>query len=146
MQEEHKESERKLTREQKDRMKVIGVYCLVSLLFWLTYTQAFSSMAIFVHDYMDKMVGSIQIPDGIFLSTESFLLILLAPFLATLYPRLRKRKRDPSSTAKSAISLYSMAAAFLVMAIASSMIPYGAIKANISWGYTERSHHSGRFD
>ncbi|EKE08685.1 MAG: hypothetical protein ACD_17C00048G0001, partial [uncultured bacterium] len=127
----------KITYEQKDRMKVLGVYCVISLLFWISYMQCFSSMEIFVHQFMNKTVFSLPIPEGVFLSMESFFLLLLAPILATLYVRL---KRDPSPAIKGVLSLYFMAAGFLLMAIGSTLIPSQATSANVSWGYVVGSY------
>lgn len=125
----------KLTPAEKNRLFVIGVFCLVSILFWVAYNQAFSSMAIFAHDFMNKTVGSIEIPEGVFLSSESFFLILLAPCLAALYSGLQKIGKDPSPSLKTALSLFFIAACFFVMMIASKNIPSGAETANISWSY-----------
>src|SRR5579872_5880271 len=61
-----------LKAHEKDRLIVIGVFCLVSIFFWAAYNQAFSSMAIFAHDFMDKTIGSVSIPEAVFMSSESF--------------------------------------------------------------------------
>ena len=120
---------------EKDRLIVIGVFCLVSIFFWAAYNQAFSSMAIFAHDFMDKMVGSVSVPESVFMSSESFFLILLAPVLAILYAKLQKMNKDPSAATKTALSLIFIAGCFLVMMIACMAIPAKATAANISWEY-----------
>jgi POT family proton-dependent oligopeptide transporter len=124
-----------LKPHEKDRLKVIGVFCLVSIFFWAAYNQAFSSMAIFAKDYMNKTIGSATIPETVFMSSESFFLILLAPVLALLYAKLQKMHKDPTATTKTSLSLVFIAACFLVMTIASLGIPAAATTANISWGY-----------
>lgn len=124
-----------LTPIQKKRIWVIGVFCLVSIFFWTAYNQAFSSMAIFAHDFMNKTVFGVNIPEALFMSSESFFLILLAPLLATLYAKLQKRDRDPSAATKTALSLVFIAACFFVMMLASIHIAPTAKTANTSWSY-----------
>lgn len=124
-----------LQPKDKDRLVVLGVFCLVSIFFWAAYNQAFSSMAIFAHDFMNKVVFGLNIPEGVFMSSESFFLILLAPLLAALYTKLQKIRRDPSPTAKTSLSLILIAACFLVMMLASFHIPKQATSANVSSGY-----------
>lgn len=124
-----------LTLNEKDRIRVIGAFCLVSIFFWAAYNQAFSSMAIFAHDFMDKTIGHVSIPESIFMSSESFFLILLAPLLATVYTKLQKLHKDPSAAVKTAFSLICIAGCFFVMMVASLQIPATATSANVSWGY-----------
>lgn len=124
-----------LTKLEKNRLVVVGVLCLVSIFFWAAYNQAFSSMAIFAHDFMDKTIGSVSVPEAVFMSSESFFLILLAPVLAVLYARLQNIHRDPSPITKTALSLLFIAGCFFVMMIASLWIPSNATTANVSWGY-----------
>lgn len=126
---------RALTSIDKNRITVIIVFYIVSIFFWIAYNQAFSSMAIFTHDFMNRTVGSWNIPEGVFLSSESFFLIILAPILALLYAWLQKRNKDPSPARKTSYSLLFIGACFLVMMIASLQIPAGATQANVSSGY-----------
>ncbi len=135
MQKNVHEAKHPLTAKDKSRLYVIGVFCIVSILFWVAYNQAFSSMEIFAHDYMYHYVGSVLIPEGIFLSSESFFLILLAPILAMVYAVLQKHKKDPSPAKKTALSLFFIATCFLVMMIGSAQIPAGAKTADVSWTY-----------
>lgn len=121
-----------LTHREKGRLLVIFVFCLASILFWTAYNQGFSSMEIFVHSFMNQKIGSLEVPEGIFLSSESFFLILLAPLLATLYGYLQKRGNDPSPARKTAYSLFAIAACFAVMVFATRHIPPHATSGNIT--------------
>ncbi len=135
MQKETRAAHRALTPLEKKRILVIGIFCAISILFWIAYNQAFSSMAIFAHDYMNKQIGGFSIPEGVFLSSESFFLILLAPLLAWLYAKLQKKKRDPSPALKTSFSLFFMAACFFVMMIGAAPIASDATTADVSSGY-----------
>lgn len=135
LQKENQAVHHALTPVEKSRLLVIGIFCLISILFWVAYNQAFSSMAIFAHDFMDKQIGGIAIPEGVFMSSESFFLILLAPLLAFIYAKLQKIHKDPSPSMKTAWSLLFIAACFLVMMIGSAAIPAAAKTADVSWTY-----------
>jgi len=129
----HRESHAPLNHIDRDRLKVIGVFCLISVLFWIAYSQAFSSMEVFSHDFMNKVIGGHSIPEGVFLSTESLFLIFLAPALASLYRKLGNK--DPSPSIKTALSFLFMAGCFLIMVLACLNIPASATTASVHWGY-----------
>lgn len=129
-----------LTGVEKQRILVIVVFCLISILFWMAYSQGFSSMEIFAHDFMNKEIAGFAVPEGVFLSSESFFLIILAPILAAFYAWLQKRKKDPSPSMKTSLSLFAIAACFLLMMFASKEIPAGATSADVSSGYLVGSY------
>jgi len=134
----HKETRRTkapLKVVEKERLFVILILCIVSIFYWAAYNQGFSSMAVFAHDFMNKMVGSVSLPESIFMSSESFFLILLAPVLALIYTWLQKMGKDPTAVTKTALSLIFMAGCFFIMMIASFEIPSKATIAHVSWGY-----------
>lgn len=124
-----------LTEGERRRVSAIGIFCLLSIFFWTAYNQAFSSMSIFVHSFMDKTIGGYNIPEGVFLSSESFFLILLAPLLAFLYGWLQKKNKNPSVALKTLYSFFFIAFGFFIMAIATRSIPSGALTASVSSGY-----------
>ncbi len=128
----HKES---LKPNEKDRIFVIGIFCLISIFFWAAYNQGYSSMAIFAHDFMSKTVLGLDIPEAVFMSSESFFLILLAPVLAILYAKLQLKNKDPTAAMKTVLSLLFISGCFCVMMIASLQIPARATSANVSWTY-----------
>ena len=124
-----------LTRGDYRRIAVILIFCIFSIFFWAAYNQAFSSIAIFVHTFMNREVAGHTIPEGVFLSTQSFFLILLAPVLACLYAWLQKRHKDPSVAVKTMLSFFFMAAAFCIMMIGSYQIAPTETSASVSSGY-----------
>jgi len=134
-QKEVRSDKRPLTGKEKSRIWVIVVFYIVSIFFWMAYIQSFSSMEIFAHDFMNKKVWGMSLSEGVFLSSESFFLILLAPFLSWVYARLQKRGQDPSPASKTCYSLFFLAACFLVMMLASLQIPAGAPRASVPSGY-----------
>lgn len=124
-----------LTRGDWRRISVIVIFGIFYIFFWAAYNQAFSSISIFIHTFMNREVGGFSIPEGVFLSTQSFFLILLAPILACLYAWLQKRHKDPSVSRKTTYSFFFLAAAFGIMAFGASQIPATAESASISSSY-----------
>lgn len=128
-------SDEAVPAKQKKHIIVILVLTLFSIVFWMPYSQGFSSMSVFVLNYIHRNFGSFEIPTAWILSSESFFLILLAPFFASLYKYLQKIKRDPSPSVKTALSLVSMAICFAIMLFISRKIPIGATKAELPFIY-----------
>lgn len=124
-----------LTKIQKDRMTVILILTLFSILFWMPYMQGFSSMSVFAKNYTDRMIGNFEFPAAWLLSTQSFFLIILAPILAKLYEYLQKKKLDPSPPLKTSYSLFSTCICFIIMMIASLNIAPQAKEANVYFLY-----------
>lgn len=137
LQEFHKDrnSRKPLSPIEKDRIRVISAFFFICFLFWVAYNQAFSSIEIFTRQFMNRTIGSWEIPEGVFLSSQSLFLILLTPVLSYLYIWLQKRKLDPPASQKMGLSLLFMAVSFLIMVTASLGIPAGASSASVSYGY-----------
>lgn len=121
-----------LTKIDKQRITVILVLSLFSILFWISYNQGGSSLTLFALRYTDRDVGGFTIPPSWLLSFRNLYLIILAFPLAILYLYLARRKLDPSPPAKTALSLLAMPICFGVLAFASRFIPADAAGASIS--------------
>ncbi len=135
IQKERRVDKKSLTKIEKERVGVILALSLFSIVFWIAYNQAFSSMSLFSKNYTDRFFFGWEVPPSWILSSEAFFLILLAPILAILYAYLQKKKLDPSPSMKTALSLFVMAASFGVMMLGSSAIPMFARSASINPGF-----------
>lgn len=121
-----------LKKHEKDRIFVILIMTLISIVFWMAYNQAGSSMTLFALKFTDREFGGFTIPTPWFTSTETFFLILFAFPLAYLYLFLRRIKSSASPPMKTALSLFFMGLCFLVMQRAAAHIPAGADHAHVS--------------
>ncbi len=117
---------------EKQRIWVIVILCLFSILFWMAYNQGGSSMNLFSLRYTDRQFGSFTLPPAWLLSSESLYLIIFAFPLAKIYLALHKRRMDPTPPMKSALSLFAIGICFLIMAMGAVKIPTGAATAAIS--------------
>lgn len=126
---------RKLTKEERDRVIVILVISVFSILFWMAYNQGYSSMALFAKNYTDRRIFGWDMPPSWILSSEAFFLIVLTPFLARLYRALEKRDLNPNPSLKTAFSLCFIALCFSVMMLGSHSILPSAKSAAIPAGF-----------
>ncbi|EGR2796612.1 MFS transporter [Vibrio navarrensis] len=130
----HKQSTRKepLTKEEADRIKVILVMSLFTIVFWVGFEQAGGLMNIYTQQYTDRMLGSIEVPAAWFQSLNPFFIITLAPLLAVLWVKMGKR--EPNSPKKFALAMFFLALGFLCMV--GAVIEQGgdtSVKTSMLW-------------
>jgi POT family proton-dependent oligopeptide transporter len=121
-----------LTKVEKHRIIVICVLSFVSILFWMSYNQGWSSMSIFALRYTAHNIGSLTVLPSWLLSIESLYLVILAFPLAWMYKSLSKLKLNPSPALKTVYSLVAMGLCFFLMQFGARHIPEGARTADIS--------------
>lgn len=121
-----------LDKKEKHRIIVICILSLVSILFWMSYNQGWSSMSIFALRYTELNIGTFSMPASWLLSLESLYLVILAFPLAWLYRSLSKIKLDPSPSLKTVYSLVAMGLCFFLMEVGAKHIPQGAQEAAVS--------------
>jgi proton-dependent oligopeptide transporter, POT family len=127
----------KLTLVEKKRFIVIGIFFLLSAVFWGSFEQAGSTLTLFARDFTDRSVGDskllsifgTEVPTSAFQSLNAMFIILLASVFALLWVKLGKRQ--PSSPAKLALGLIIMGSGFWVLSAAASQA--GAGKVSPLW-------------
>ncbi len=102
-----------LTKQEVDRIKVILVMGLFTIIFWAGFEQAGGLMNLYTENYTDRMIGSFEVPTAWFQSLNPFFIITLAPLVAAIWVKLGKR--EPSSPVKFAMGLGFLALGFLFM-------------------------------
>ncbi len=102
-----------LTRQERDRLKVIMIMGMFVVIFWAGFEQAGGLMNIFSQQYTDRMIGSFEVPAAWFQSLNPFFVITLAPVIAAIWVKLGPK--EPSSPAKFAMGLFFLALGFVCM-------------------------------
>jgi len=102
-----------LTREEADRIKVILVMSLFTIVFWAGFEQAGGLMNIYTQEYTNRMIGGFEVPAAWFQSLNPFFIITLAPLLAILWVKMGKR--EPNSPVKFAMAMFFLALGFVCM-------------------------------
>ncbi|MGL6176487.1 MAG: peptide MFS transporter, partial [Vibrionaceae bacterium] len=102
-----------LTKEEFDRIKVILVLGLFTIIFWAGFEQAGGLMNLYAQDYTDRMIGGFEVPTAWFQSLNPFFIIVFAPLVAMLWVKMGKN--EPTSPVKFALGLIFLAIGFLSM-------------------------------
>ncbi|KAA5547944.1 peptide MFS transporter [Adhaeribacter rhizoryzae] len=121
-----------LTKVERDRLVVILTLSFFSILFWLAFEQAGSSMNIFAYKFTDRTIFGWEVPATWFQSINAFFIFTLAPFFSMLWVKLAKKNLDPSGPFKFAIGLFLLGLGFAVLVFGSLSIPQGAETAGVS--------------
>lgn len=104
-----------LTKEEKDRIKVIAVFVLFSVFFFAGFEQAGSSFTLYTDKYIDRNVMGFEIPTAWFQSINPLFIVILAPIATLLWRYLSKRGKEPSIPTKMAMGMVLLGIGFFVM-------------------------------
>ena len=121
----------KCSSEERDRLIVIGILILFSLIFWALFEQAGSSLNILTDRGVDRNILGWEVPPSMFQSLNAFFIFTLAPFFAFLWLALSKRNIEPSTPLKFAIGIMFVGLGFL--ALVYGMNNSNGIKTGVIW-------------
>jgi len=116
---------RLLTGDELKRVLVIFILFVFSILFWMTYEQAGSSLTLFADRMTNTTVFGWQYPSSWFQSVPAIFVIIFAPIFAALWQKLGDRQ--PSSPGKFIYGLLFAGLAFVVVTIASMLGATGRV-------------------
>lgn len=102
-----------LTKVERDRIKVIMVMGLFTIIFWAGFEQAGGLMNLFTNDFTNRMIGSFEVPTTWFQSLNAIFIVVFAPVVASIWIHLGKK--EPNSPVKFALGLTLLAIGFLFM-------------------------------
>ena len=114
-----------LTSGEKKRLAVIAILFVFSVIFWMAFEQASTSLNLFADRLTRNVAFGHEFPSSWFQSVNSIWILLLAPVLSWLWVALGRRQ--PSSPAKFALGLLFAGLGFLVIAWASSLTGSGPV-------------------
>ena len=107
----------KLEKDERDKIKVIGIFFLASATFYAGYEQQGSSLTLFADRYTDKFIGflNFDFPSGWFQTVPAAAVFVFAPAFAWLWVWLSKKNLNPSTPIKLAMGLLFMGLGYAVM-------------------------------
>lgn len=108
------------TPADRKRIGAIGVLFLFSLLFWMAFEQAGSTLNLFAVRYTELRLFGLNIAATQLQSVQPLFVILLAPIFAAIW--LRLGKREPSSPTKFALGLVFVGLGMLLLLPAARMV------------------------
>jgi proton-dependent oligopeptide transporter, POT family len=107
-----------LTPAERGRVIALFITFIFSIVFWMAFEQAGSSLNLFADRYTDLHLGSVTIPSSWLQSVQPLGILLFAPVFAALWQGLGARGREPSTPLKMALGLACMGIGFAVMVAA----------------------------
>ena len=116
---------RLLAGDELKRVLVIFILFIFSVMFWMTFEQAGSSLTLFADKLTRNNIFGFEFPSSWFQSVQPTFVILLAPVFAGLWVRLGRRQ--PTSPAKFATGLMFAGLAFGIIALVSTMTGGGRV-------------------
>ena len=121
----------KCTPEERDRLIVVGILILFSLIFWALFEQAGSSLNILTDRGVDRTIMGWEVPASMFQSLNAFFIFTLAPLFAFMWLALAKRNIEPSTPLKFAIGIMFVGIGFLVLVF--GMKTSSSIQTGVFW-------------
>jgi len=116
---------RHLNGEELKRVLVIFILFLFSILFWMTYEQAGSSLTLFADRLTQTTILGWTYPSSWFQSVPAIFVIIFAPIIGAVWQKLGDRQ--PSSPGKFTIGLFFAGIAFVVIAFAATLAANGRV-------------------
>ena len=116
---------RLLKGEELRRVLVIFILVVFSVIFWMTYEQAGSSMTLFADRLTRNQIFGWTFPSSWWQSVPAVFVIILAPIFAFIWQKMGDRQ--PSSPAKFAFGLMFAGVAFGVITFAASLTGAGRV-------------------
>jgi POT family proton-dependent oligopeptide transporter len=118
-----------LTPQDMDRMKVILIMSMFSVIFWAGFEQAGGLFTIYASDFTDRTLFGFEIAASSFQSLNAMFIILLAPFVASVWVKMGSN--EPTSPKKFALAMLFLALGFFVMLWA-TMVQGGDVAVKVS--------------
>ena len=130
-----------LTREERDRLTAVLVLFAFTIVFWMAYEQASTSMNFFAQDRTDRQIGTFLVPAGWFQSINPVVIVIAAPFFAALWTWLGRRNREPSTPMKMALGLALVGVGFVFM-VFGALRSEGGARVSWFWLFAAYSFHT----
>lgn len=117
-----------VSKENKNQARqtlVIGLLCIISVMFWAFYFQMFMSLTLFISRMAQPTLFSIGFPAPYYVTIESIGMLVIGYFLARYNPQKTLRERGLITGQKFVLSLVFMTIAYGVIALVSHWITPG---------------------
>ena len=105
----------KCAPEERDRLIVVGILILFSLIFWALFEQAGSSLNILTDRGVDRVIFGWEVPASMFQSLNAGFIFTIAPLFALLWIALAKRNMEPSTPIKFSVGIVLVGLGFLAL-------------------------------
>ncbi len=115
------------TRVDWERISVIVIISLFSIVFWMGFEQSGGTLNLFADRETDRTMFGYNIPASVFQSINPVFIIVMAPVFAILWTFLARHQFPLPSVSKQGLGLVLLASAFGVMYVASEQAKAGPV-------------------
>jgi POT family proton-dependent oligopeptide transporter len=122
----------KLERSERNGVIAIAAFFVASVIFYMGYEQAGSSLNLFALRYTDMTLGDFEMPASWLQAVPAVSVLIFTPFFAWLWVRLSKQNLNPPTAIKLSMGLVFVAASYLLMCGAALVVADGQ-KALPTW-------------
>jgi len=121
-----------LTKEEFDRIKVIMIMGVFTIIFWAGFEQAGGLMNLYANEFTNRVIGSFEVPTTWFQSLNPMFIFIFAPLVAAIWVKMGDN--EPTSPVKFSMGLVLLAVGFLFM-IGATLSQGGdiTVKTSMSW-------------
>ncbi|MBL8268987.1 peptide MFS transporter [Steroidobacter sp.] len=113
-------SARPLTRVDWERIGVIGVQGLFTIIYAAAFYQMFGMLALYSRDRLDRFIGGFEVPVTWLQTVNLWSFFLCVPLLSAAWRKLSRQHRNPSASYKLSFGIGSLAIGYLVLVAAES--------------------------
>lgn len=108
---------KKQSRHDARKTLVIGLLCMISIVFWAFYFQMFLSFTLFIARAVKPSLFGLQFPPPYYVSIQSFGAIIFGLYLARRHDKANSQHAGIQSANKFLLSMCFMTAAFLSLTV-----------------------------
>jgi proton-dependent oligopeptide transporter, POT family len=112
---------------QSRQTLVIGLLCIISVVFWSFYFQMFMSLTLFISRVVEPTFGGIHFPAPYYVTIQSIGMLIIGYFLAKKNPKLNLIERGLSVGKKFLIAIFITTAAYAIIALVSNFTDKGTL-------------------
>lgn len=128
----HAAKDQPLTKEERDRTKVILIMSVFSIIFWMGYEQAGGLFNLYAQNFTDRVIWGYEVPAAWLQSISALFIIVLAPMFASLWVSMGDR--EPTSPVKFSLAMLFLSLGFLSM-VGAALMQGGDpnVKVSMAW-------------
>ncbi|BCA95323.1 symporter [Legionella antarctica] len=107
---------------QSRQTLVIGLLCIISVMFWSFYFQMFMSLTLFISRAVQPTFMGIQFPPPYYITVQSVGMLVIGFFLSRKYPQLTLVERGLSTGKKFLLAMLFITIAYGIIALVSTIV------------------------
>jgi POT family proton-dependent oligopeptide transporter len=117
----------KENEHQAKQTLVIGLLCIISVMFWAFYFQMFMSLTLFIARMVQPTFCGIEFHPPYYITIQSIGMLIIGGLLARKYPQKTLRERGLSTGKKFILAMCFMTIAYAIISFSSYFIERGAL-------------------